>query len=229
MSEYADHGPSSPSRPRPAVSGPSATTSVFFGGVLAAGLGLGAFAMIVLALWIISPYPDGGPASALRVAADLWLLAHGADLVRIDSLSGDPVPIGLTPLLLALVPCTLLYRAARHALEPPEGAPPDAPGPAPRTAFTAMLGGYLLVALAASAYAWDAPVRPSPLSVLLCLPLVAGAFVAAGIWTAAGRPGLPAPSLVRRAVPEGVRCWFTGAHLAEVVRAAAAATAVLLG
>ncbi|MFI9204782.1 DUF6350 family protein [Streptomyces sp. NPDC053048] len=197
--------------------------------MLAAGLGLGAFAMVVLALWITSPYPDGGPASALRVAADLWLLAHGADLVRDDAVTGEPVPIGLTPLLFTLVPCTLLYRAARHALEPAEGAPPDDPGPAPRTAFTAMLGGYLLVALAAVLYAWSAPVRPAPLSVLLYLPLVAGAFIAAGVWTAAGRPGLPAPPSVQRAVPEAVRRWFTGAHLAGVVRAAAAATVVLLG
>ncbi|MFI1970433.1 hypothetical protein BLA24_27235 [Streptomyces cinnamoneus] len=228
MSHYAEHGPASPPRHRPAVRGPSAASHVFFGGVLAAGLGLGAFAMGVLALWITSPYPDSGPADALRIAADLWLLAHGAALVRTDTLSGVPAPLGLTPLLFAVVPCTLLYRAARHALEPAESAPPDTPGPAPRTAITAMLGGYLLVAAAAALYSWSAPVRVAPLSALLHLPLVAAAFIAAGVWTAAGLPAPPAPLFVRRYVPWGVRAWFTRSHMATVVRAGVSATGVLL-
>ncbi len=211
------------------MTGPSsATSTVFFGGMLAAGLGLGALSMVVLALWIISPYPDSGPAGALRIAADLWLLAHGAALVRTETLTGVPAPIGMTPLLLSVVPCTLLYRAARHALEPPEHAPPDMPGPLPRTAFTAMLGGYLLVGLAAALYASSGPVRVAPLSALLHVPLVAAAFIAAGVWTAAGRPGAPAPAAVRRVVPGVVRRWFTKDRLAVAVRAGAAATAMLL-
>ncbi|MCC3777664.1 DUF6350 family protein, partial [Streptomyces sp. UNOB3_S3] len=136
MSEYAGHGPSPTTEHRPAEAGPvpwapalpGSASTAFIGGVLAAGLGLGAFAMAVLAMWITSPYPDSGPAGALRVAADLWLLAHGAGLVRTETLAGPPAPIALTPLLCALVPCTLLYRAACHALEPPEDAPPDTPG-----------------------------------------------------------------------------------------------------
>ncbi|WP_455432548.1 cell division protein PerM [Streptomyces syringium] len=95
--------------------------TAFFDGMIAAGLGLGAFAVGVLALWISSPYPDGGPAAALRIAADLWLLAHGADLVRTETLSGAPAPLGLTPLLLTALPCWLLYRTARHALDLPCG------------------------------------------------------------------------------------------------------------
>ncbi|MEU2512722.1 cell division protein PerM [Streptomyces syringium] len=93
--------------------------TAFFDGMIAAGLGLGAFAVGVLALWISSPYPDGGPGAALRIAADLWLLAHGADLVRTETLSGAPAPLGLTPLLLTALPCWLLYRTARHALDIP--------------------------------------------------------------------------------------------------------------
>uniref|UniRef100_UPI0035714EE6 cell division protein PerM n=1 Tax=Streptomyces hiroshimensis TaxID=66424 RepID=UPI0035714EE6 len=90
------------------------------GGAIAAGLGLGALAVVVLLLWITSPYPDGGAGEALRSAAGLWLLAHGADLVRTDTLTGAPAPLGLTPMLLTVLPCWLLYRAARHALEPAE-------------------------------------------------------------------------------------------------------------
>ncbi|GAA2707705.1 MULTISPECIES: DUF6350 family protein [Streptomyces] len=226
--EQAEHGTSSPTYRLPATAATSASTA-FVGGVLAAGLGLGAFAMVVLAMWITSPYPDSGPGGALRIAADLWLAAHGAALVRTETLPGPAAPLALTPLLCALVPCTLLYRAARHALEPPEDMPPETPGPPPRAAFTAMAGGYLLVALAAVVYAWSSPVRPDALSALLQLPLVTGAFVGAGVWTAAGRPGLPAPPFVRRTVPGRLRGWFTKAHLAGVVRAAAVTTAVLLG
>ncbi|AZQ73098.1 hypothetical protein EKH77_19465 [Streptomyces luteoverticillatus] len=237
MSEYAGHGPSPTTEHRPAEAGPvlwapalpGSASTAFIGGVLAAGLGLGTFAMAVLAMWITSPYPDSGPAGALRVAADLWLLAHGAGLVRTETLAGPPAPIALTPLLCALVPCTLLYRAACHALEPPEDAPPDTPGPAPRPAFTAMLGGYLLVALAAVVYAWSSPVRPAPLSTLLQLPLVAAAFIAAGVWTADGRPGFPAPPFVRRVLPTRLRRWFTRDRLNAIVRTGATAVAVLLG
>ncbi|GHC58841.1 hypothetical protein GCM10010507_39570 [Streptomyces cinnamoneus] len=211
------------------MTGPSsAASTVFFGGMLAAGLGIGAISMVVLALWITSPYPDNGPAGALRIAADLWLLAHGASLVRTETLSGGPAPLGLTPLLLSVVPCTLLYRAARHALEPPESAAPDEPGPLPRVAFTAMLGGYLLVGLAAALYAWSGPVRVAPLSALVHLPLVAGAFTAAGVWRAAGRPGWHASPLLCRVVPGFVRRWLTRARLAAVVRTGALATGVLL-
>ncbi|MGK5733642.1 cell division protein PerM [Streptomyces sp. URMC 124] len=98
---------------------------MFVGGAIAAGLGLGALAVVVLLLWITSPYPDGGAGEALRCAAGLWLLAHGADLVRTDTLTGAPAPIGLTPLLLTVLPCWLLYRAARHALEPAIEPPDD--------------------------------------------------------------------------------------------------------
>ncbi|MFC5723888.1 DUF6350 family protein [Streptomyces gamaensis] len=130
VTQYADHSPplsplSSRGRSRGGPGRPPLTGTVFLGGMVAAGLGLGTFAVLVLLLWIISPYPDGGPAGALRVAVDVWLLAHGADLVRTETLSGVPAPIGLTPLLLTVLPCWLLYRAARGALEPREelGAP----------------------------------------------------------------------------------------------------------
>ncbi|MET9291207.1 DUF6350 family protein [Streptomyces sp. NPDC003077] len=81
---------------------------------MAAGLGLGSIAVVVLLLWIASPYPDHGSPQALRLAADLWFLAHGADLVRTGS--GPPAPVAVTPLLLTALPVWLLYRAARHVL-----------------------------------------------------------------------------------------------------------------
>ncbi|MFC8099496.1 DUF6350 family protein [Streptomyces sp. NPDC057363] len=87
------------------------------GGAVAAGLGLASYAVLVTVLWISSPYPDNGPGGALHVAAALWLLAHGAELVRVDTLSGGSAPVGVTPLLLLLFPVWLLHRAARDATD----------------------------------------------------------------------------------------------------------------
>lgn len=90
------------------------------GGVLAAGLGLAVFAVLVLLLWITAPFPDSGLDGALHVAADLWLLAHGTELLRTHTLSGVPAPVGVTPLLITVLPLWLVNRAAVHAVAPPE-------------------------------------------------------------------------------------------------------------
>lgn len=83
------------------------------GGAVAAGLGLGTCAVLVMLLWVTSPYSDTGPGDALRIAADIWLLAHGAQLVREHTLTGQPAPMEMTPLLLAALPGWLLYRGTR--------------------------------------------------------------------------------------------------------------------
>ncbi|MET9414486.1 DUF6350 family protein [Streptomyces klenkii] len=255
MTQDAEHSPPLPAPGRPAVSAPPPAGTVFVGGAIAAGLGLGALAVVVLLLWITSPYPDGGAGEALRSAAGLWLLAHGAGLVRTDTLTGAPAPIGLTPMLLTVLPCWLLYRAARHALEAPDeaadeedGTPypdvmllgveepaaaprPVLPGPAPRRAALTLLGGYLLVAVCAAVYASSGPVRVEPLSALLHVPVVAGASVAAGTWAALGFPCGTPPPVVRRAlatVPARLRGWFTRARVAAAAGAATAGTVVLL-
>ncbi|MFJ6937038.1 DUF6350 family protein [Streptomyces sp. NPDC101132] len=98
-----------------------AAAACVLGGVLAAGLGLGALAVLVMVLWISSPYPDSGPGAALHVAAGVWLLAHGTELIRYDTLSGVPAPVGLTPLLLVALPVWLVRRAVRIALYEDDG------------------------------------------------------------------------------------------------------------
>lgn len=197
-------------------------------GAVAAALGLGSIAVVVLLLWVASPYPDtSGPNGALRIAADLWLLAHGAMLVREETRAGSPAPVGLTPLLLCALPVWLLYRAARHALEQAE---PDGPEPADATdtgrrdggedgpgssggfrpvldregarsargAIGWLCAGYLAVAAVAVVHASGGPLRVDPVSALLHLPPVAAVAASAGVWTAYGRPPLPVPSAVRR-------------------------------
>ncbi|MFA3873869.1 DUF6350 family protein [Streptomyces sp. MMCC 100] len=223
------------------------------GGVFAALLGLAACAALVTLLWISSPYPDSGPGGALHVAAALWALAHGAELVRADTLSGTPAPVGVTPLLFLLLPVWLLHRAARDATDPGDGvgvavgaAPkagagvrpawmagaPDA-GPPPvsaRMAWTGVVLGYLGVAAPVVLYAQGGALRPSLWWAALCLPLVAMGAAGAGVWTAFGRPGGPVGRALR-VLPRKLRELMVepDARLGAATRAAGAGAAVLVG
>ncbi|MGW1757025.1 cell division protein PerM [Streptomyces mirabilis] len=194
------------------------------GGALAAGLGLGSFAVLVMMLWISSPYPDSGPSGSLHVAAALWLLAHGVELIRTETLSGLPMPVGVTPLLLVVLPVWLLYRAVRGVADAEAEAEPG-------TVWTGVVGGYLTVGLAATLYCSGGELRPSWVWTAGCLPLLAGSAAGVGVWAAYGRAGFPVPARVRRllaVLPAGVRrCapQFFGAS----ARAAGAGAAVLVG
>ncbi|MER5474492.1 DUF6350 family protein [Streptomyces sp. NPDC002685] len=206
----------------------------FLGGALAAGLGLGSFAVLVMVLWISSPYPDSGPGGALHVAAALWLLAHGVELIRTDTLSGLPMPVGVTPLLLLVLPAWLLHRAAREAADVTSGA-------SPRTAWAGVTVGYLSVGWAAALYASGGALRPSWAWAVICLPLLAAIAAGAGVWTAYGRPWGPMPVWGKRAMEalplSGVRPVFAVRRLVAAddrvlggaARAAAAGVAVLVG
>lgn len=196
------------------------------GGALAAGLGLGACAVLVMVLWISSPYPDSGPSGALHTAAALWLLAHGAEVIRTDTLSGVPAPLGVTPLLLLTLPVWLVHRAARDAAEPDPEAPAGPEAPVAGVWAGAALG-YLLVASAAAVYASGGELRPSWVSCAAHLVVVAVAAAGAGVWSAHGRPRGPLPGVLRRCtevLPEP----FVREVLPVAARAAAAGVLVLI-
>ncbi|CAD5982681.1 conserved membrane protein of unknown function [Streptomyces sp. KY75] len=178
-----------------------ALASAFLRGVAAAGLGLGSLAVLVTVLWISSPYPDSGPGGALRAAAAVWLLAHGAELVRPDTLSGVPAPVGVVPLLLVAGPVWLAHRAARDAAEPEEGRR----RPSQAGTFCAVTAGYLLVAAGAAAYARDGSLRVVPDTLAFPVALVVAGAAAAGVWTAAGAPVRAAAVLVAPGAPGGRR------------------------
>ncbi|WP_399887764.1 DUF6350 family protein [Streptomyces sp. BBFR51] len=223
------------------------------GGAVAAALGLAACAALVAVLWISSPYPDSGPGGALHVGAALWVLAHGAELVRADTLSGTPAPVGVTPLLLLLLPVWLLHRAARDATDPGDGVGvavgvgakagagarppgrlsiPDA-GPPPvsaRLAWAGVVVGYLAVAAPVVLYAQGGALRPSWWWVALCMPLVTMGAAGAGVWTAFGRPGGPVGRALR-VLPRKLRELMVepDARLGAATRAAGAGAAVLVG
>ncbi|MFF7071264.1 cell division protein PerM [Streptomyces pseudovenezuelae] len=198
------------------------------GGAVAAGLGLGSFAVLVIVLWISSPYPDSGPGGALHVAAALWLFAHGAELVRTDTLSGVPAPVGVTPLLLLALPLWLVHRAARD-LASGEEEPPQATG---RTAWTGVVLGYLAVAAVVALYASGGTLRPSWTWTCVVLPAVVMGAAGAGVWTAYGRPS-DALDDVLVLLPRGVRRLVLGAEararLSAAARAAGAGLCALLG
>ncbi|MBL0804564.1 hypothetical protein G6539_31640, partial [Streptomyces albidoflavus] len=130
-----------------------ALAGCLFGGAVAAGLSLGAYAVVVMALWIGSPYPDSGPGGATGTAVSLWLLGHGVGLTRADTLTGVPAPLGLTPLLLALLPFWLVRRAARDAAEPETPEAPEIPA---RTVVWGVTGGYTAGSAPPSS-SWTAP------------------------------------------------------------------------
>ncbi|MEV0903866.1 cell division protein PerM [Streptomyces hokutonensis] len=207
------------------------------GGAVAAGLGLGSFAVLVMVLWVSSPYPDSGPAGALHMAAALWLLAHGVELVRTDTLSGIPAPVGVTPLLLLVLPVWLLHRAARDAVL---GGGDDETGtdipPVPaRTAWTGVALGYLAVGTAAALYASGGGLSPSWSWTAVCLPLLAAGAAGSGVWTAYGRPREPVLSVLVL-LPAGLRRLVLGpearesrARIGTAARAAGIGTAVFVG
>lgn len=223
VSHVTDLAPSLSPRHQTRGARSAAVVAALASGFLAAGLGLGFLAVLVLLLWITSPYPDSGPGGALHVVADLWLLAHGADLVRTETRTGTPAPLGLTPLLLTALPVFLLHRGARDALTPQDGRPQLAP--LATGAWVAC--GYLAVAAGVTGYALAGPLHAAPLRVAAVVPLTVAAATAAGVWSAAGTPAVLLP---RRRHPGAADGRAGAAPRAEVAaRAGVAGVVALLG
>ncbi|MGW6605832.1 cell division protein PerM [Streptomyces sp. NPDC055036] len=204
----------------------AALTSAVLRGAIAACLGLGAIAVLVMAMWITSPFPDSGADGALHIAAGLWLLGHGVELVRPDTLSGTPAPIGVVPLLLMGLPAWLTYRAARDALEPDEGRP-QLTG---LGAVCTVSGGYLLVGGAAVVYAGGGALTAHPLRAALTLPVLTVLSAAAGAWTAHGCPRVPLPQRLPGAVrrPLARTVWAPAGRRRVVVAGRSGVAAFLL-
>ncbi|MFJ1863646.1 DUF6350 family protein [Streptomyces sp. NPDC088097] len=225
MTQVTERGTPLSTAPRPGVRRRSpAAAACVLGGAMAAGLGLGFLAVLVIVLWISSPYPDSGPGGALHLAAGLWLMAHGTELVRYETLSGVPAPVGLTPLMLVALPALLMRRAARLGSASGDGRDGDEVLPA-SVVFSAVTCGYLAVGALATVYAAGGPLPADPLSAALHVPLVAVLAAAGGVWVAKGRPPGPLPDWM----PQGVRKAVGRPRYALALRAGAAGVLVLLG
>ncbi|WP_037841150.1 DUF6350 family protein, partial [Streptomyces sp. NRRL WC-3549] len=162
--------------------------SAFVRGTFAACLGLAAITVLVMVLWISSSSPDSGPAGALHVATGLWLLAHGAELVRTTTSGGHPAPVAIVPLLLTVGPVWLAYRAGRDSTE---SGGQEAGRHAAVGVCCAVAAGYLLVVVGAAAYARDSGMPAERASLGFPLAVVVVAATGAGVWAARGRPWGP--------------------------------------
>lgn len=184
--------------------------SALAAGAVAAGLGLGAPVAVVLLLWIGSPFPDGGLGGALHLGAGLWLLAQGAELVRTETLSGDPAPVALTPLLLSALPAWLLYRGTASAVTAEETRDVRE---AARVAGW-VLAGYVSAAAMVVAYTAAGPFHVRPVTALY-VPVFAAVAAGCGAWSGCGRPM--------------GRLRGYAAEVRAALRAAAIAAGILLG
>ncbi|MFF8771627.1 DUF6350 family protein [Kitasatospora sp. NPDC015120] len=159
-----------------APGGPGArpVLSALLAGVRTALLGLCVITVPVLGLWVVTPYADGGAAGALRLVTALWLLGHGAPVLR----GAAEAPLSVTPLLLGLLAVGQLSRAAARVA----GRPGQGGAAAVWAGYCAVACG--VVAQCAGAGEFRARVLPD----LVVVALVAGAAVAAG---ARGRGAVP--------------------------------------
>jgi len=206
--------------------------------VRAGAAGAAAPLVVMLLLWVVGLAAwystDGGshgtPRDVLRVGADAWLLAHGADLV-LRGRTVTAVPLGLT-----VVAALVTYRAGRWAgTAPAEGGRIDGLRCTVRS-LGALAGAYAAVALVVALLARLPGARPDPPGALLggaalaALAGGAGLVSGAGLWPRV-RPWVPVPALAAGygAVTAGLLVLGAGAVLAGVSLAVqgGAATAVL--
>ncbi|MFJ9770204.1 DUF6350 family protein [Kitasatospora sp. NPDC101157] len=191
-------------------------------GVRTALVGLAVVGVPVLGLWVATPYADSDAAAATRLAGVLWLLGHGAPVVR----GSADAPLTVTPLLLGALVVVLLYRAgaavaSRRGLRSRWGGP------------VALWTGYCGVAVVVALHCAGAGLfRSRVLTDLLVVGLVAGLSTAAGVRSV--RP----LGLLRSLRPEAVGTgflvdrlppgWRPVGGMPAVCRAAAAAGAGLV-
>ncbi|MEV0187704.1 DUF6350 family protein [Kitasatospora purpeofusca] len=185
--------------------------SALLTGIRTALLGLSVVTVPVLGLWVVTPFADDGAAGALRLASALWLLGHGAPVLR----GPAGVPLSVAPLGLGLLAVGQLYRAAGRVAARGAGRPGG------RGGVRAVWAGYCAVACAVVAQCAGAgEFRARVVADLAVVALVAGVAVAAGARRSGAAPaGVEALERALARLPERVRP--TGG--APVVRGAALA------
>ncbi|MFG2912978.1 DUF6350 family protein [Kitasatospora sp. NPDC048298] len=159
-------------------------------GVRTALVGLAVVGAPVLALWVASPYAEDGAAAVTRLAGVLWLLGHGAPVLR----GPTDAPLTVTPLLLGVLAVARLHRVAAGV----------AARRGPRSRWSgpvAVWAGYCAVAVGVTLHcAGGGLFRSRVLPDVLAVALVAGLATAAGARSVAVLDG-PADSLLDRLPP----------------------------
>ncbi|MEV7772149.1 DUF6350 family protein [Kitasatospora sp. NPDC086791] len=149
-------------------------------GVRTALVGLAAVGVPVVGLWVVTSNADDGATAATRLAGVLWLLGHGAPVLR----GVADAPLTVTPLLLGALAVVRLHRAgaavaARRGLRSRWGGP------------VAVWAGYCVVAVAVALHcAGTGLFRSRVLLDVLVVAVVAALATAAGVRSAgaADRP-----------------------------------------
>ncbi|WP_051731800.1 DUF6350 family protein [Kitasatospora phosalacinea] len=204
------------------------TLSDLLAGVRTALLTLSVVAVPVFGLWVLAPYGDDTARDAARAAFGLWLLGHGAPLVR----GPGAAPVTVAPLLLTVVTAVLLSRAGCRQARRARGR-----GWVRWRSPLAVYAGYLLVAAVAVAQCADpqALLRSRAVPDLVAVALLTAAALGRGLWTGLGRPAvlprLPLPpALWPDGAPAAVGRALAGWLLALTAGAGVVlAVAVLLG
>ncbi|MET8623198.1 DUF6350 family protein [Kitasatospora sp. NPDC004669] len=197
----------------PGQSGGYPVLADLLAGVRTALVGLAVVTVPVLGLWIVTPYADSGAAGVTRLAGVLWLLGHGAPVLR----GGRDAPLTVTPLLLGALAVVRLYRAgagvaARRGLRSRWGGP------------LALWAGYWAVAVGVALNCAGAgPFRSRVLPDLLAVGLLAALVTAVGV-----RSARPAPVTVLPLLDRIPADWRPTGVAAAVRRAAGAAGAGLV-
>ncbi|MDY0810176.1 DUF6350 family protein [Kitasatospora purpeofusca] len=194
--------------------------SALLAGVRTALLGLSVVTVPVLGLWVVTPFADDGAAGALRLASALWLLGHGAPVLR----GPAGVPLSVAPLGLGLLAVGQLYRTAGRVAARGAGRPGG------RGAVPAVWAGYCAVACAVVAQCAGAgEFRARVVADLAVVALVAAAAVAAGARRPGAAPvGVEALERALAGLPAGVRP-IGGAPVVRVAALAAGAGLLAAG
>ncbi|MEP6697839.1 MAG: DUF6350 family protein [Pseudonocardiales bacterium] len=187
-------------------------SSVVVAGVTAAGwavgVGLIAVTVVVLVAWSGDGRSGSSAAAALRIAADVWLLANGTPL-KVGGTMFDLVPLGL-----AALPACLLIRSGA-SLARTVGVT-DLRGAARATGVLAL--AYAVLAVVVTGPATTAQVHPAPLLALVAAAVLAGVF--GGVGVLRGADLWPATWTL---LPEPVRLTLHGGAVAVAVLFAGAA------
>lgn len=186
---------------RPAAAQPSSRPPwqrALAGTAWAAGMGLAATVLVVVAGWATGGEAGrgSGVGDVLRAGAQAWLLAHGAPL---QTAAGA---VGLIPLGLTLVLVLLLHRAGRWAASTSPGLDLREAAVAVGVAAT----GYGLLAATVAALASTSVSRVSPARALLAGVALAAVACGAGLWR-----GVPPDAALRQRLPTAAGVALAGA------------------
>lgn len=207
-------GTAGPAGSQPA-SGPGPAAAVGLAAFGSALTGLAVLSAIVLVAWITDTRGTSSAGSAIRFAADAWLLAQGG---RLSAAGGvvDAIPLGLT-----VLPAVLLYRAGGALAGGSAGLSLRAAA----RSVVALAGLYGLIAALVAVGAGTTVARVGPVSAAVGAAVLAFAAAGVGVIRAAGLAGAVV-RLLPRAAPPVMRA--AGVALATLLGAGAAVVAVAL-